>query len=83
MLLEGPFSPDKLAAPLHERVRLEEENDLARASTRTGSHRREFAGEDDTREFVPARVGVHAPQNAELLAQKQGLESSVTRHYPP
>ncbi len=57
--------------PFEQGFRLEEENDLASASTRTGYHRREFTGEDDTREFDPARVGVHALQNAELLAQKR------------
>ena len=68
--------------PLQKRVRLEEENNLIKASTRAGGQSREFANEDDTGEFLPSGdagcVGVLPLQNSELLPQEQDRSILVT-----
>ncbi len=75
------FSPNKLAVPLQQRVRFEQEDDLTEAAAGAGGQSRQFAGEDNHREFVPAGnvwcVGMLALQNAELLPQKQNLDIFV------
>ncbi|MDP9314707.1 MAG: hypothetical protein M3R24_28175 [Chloroflexota bacterium] len=67
--------------PLQQGVRLDQENELAKASTSTSGQSRELAGEDDTREFLVVgdarRVAVLPLQNTGLLAQKQDLDIFV------
>jgi hypothetical protein len=77
LLLEGPFSANKLAVPLQQGVGLDEEDDLAEPGARLRTHRGQFADEDEEDEFLPARqagrMRLFPLKDAELLAQEQDL----------
>ena len=73
------------------------EHSLTERDTRTACYRREFAGEDEEWQFLPAgnarRVGVLALENAELLLKEQDLDIFIAvvvpshqdeiKHYRP
>ena len=67
--------------PLQERVGLKEEHDLTEPRPCAVRQPRQFAGEDEQGEFLPAgnarRTGLFPLQDAQLLAEEQDLQILV------
>ncbi len=86
LVLERPFSPNKLAMPLQVRVGFEQEYNLTESVASIGRQSCHFTSEDEQRALLPPRnarwVGLLALENPQLLAQEKNFEVLVMVSLP-